>query len=146
MYKYVKASLTSGLVGIWWITEDNKVIADLRTLDSGFNDGNYIQYDESKNHLSEWKRLVTQTFPETANDYLKLGYKGLERGRVIFNLKTRAYEITCSSALTQDLDKCRAIIDAFELKGCRYDFVPLYHYHLAPLTGNPALDKLEYGI
>ncbi len=143
MYKYVKASVNSGFIGIWWITDDNQIIADMLPLDNGYNDGNYIQYDEFKNHMTEWRRLVTTSF-EDPDPYLKLGYKGLERGRVIYNLRTRAYEVTCSSAIFKDSDKRRAIVDAFDLNRCRYDFVPLSHYFLCPLTGNPEIDNMNY--
>ena len=50
MKRYVKGSLTSGLVGIWWIYND-QVISDLETLDGGYNDGNYIQYSATKKSL-----------------------------------------------------------------------------------------------
>lgn len=52
MYKYVKASLTSGLIGIWWI-KDNVVIADCKTLGDGYNDGRFVNYSETKNHDTE---------------------------------------------------------------------------------------------
>lgn len=52
MNKYIKGSLTSGYVGIWWIF-NNEVIADLVSLDNGYNDGSFIHYSETKNHLTE---------------------------------------------------------------------------------------------
>lgn len=145
MCKYVKASLTSGLVGIWWLY-NNIVISDVRLLEEGYNDGNYINYDERHNHATEWCRLVNEYFPDKADEILSLGYKGLERGRVIYNLRTQAYEVTCSQEVFQDIEKRKLIIEAFELGNCRCDFFALRHYYLAPLTGNPALDELEYGI
>ena len=105
MDNHVKFSLTCGLVGIWWITEDNKVIADSLTLDEAFNDHSYIR----------------NGFSEDTED-LRLQHEGLEMGEVIFNLRTRAYEITCSKELIQDIEKLRAIVDAFNLRDCRYDF------------------------
>ena len=143
MKRYVKGSLTSGLVGIWWIYND-QIIADMKTLDDGFDDGNYISYDKEKNHLSEWRRLVKEQVSDNSDEVIAYGYKGLERGRVIYNLRTMAYEVTCSDAVYHDLEARKLIIDAFELNNCRRDFVILQHYHIAKLTGNPALDSLEY--
>ena len=143
MKRYVKGSLTSGFVGIWWI-RDNQIIADMKTLDEGYNDGDYISYDVETNHLTEWRRLVNETFSEEAASIISQGYKSLERGRVIYNLRTMAYEVTCSDAIYHDLDARKLILDTFELNGCRRDFVILNHYHVAKLTGNPALDALEY--
>ena len=143
MKRYVKGSLTSGLVGIWWLY-NNQVIADFETLDSGYNDGNYIQYSATKNHLTEWRRLVSENLSDNAESIIANGYKSLERGRVIYNLRTMAYEVTCSESVYINKEARDTIIDAFELRGCRYDFVKLDHYHIAKLTGNPALDSFEY--
>lgn len=143
MKRYVKGSLTSGLVGIWWIYND-QVIADTKTLDDGYNDGDYISYDREKNHLTEWRRLVKDQLPEESNEIISQGYKSLERGRVIYNLRTMAYEVTCSDIVYHDLELRKLILDVFELNSCRRDFVVLQHYHVAKLTGNPALDSLEY--
>lgn len=145
MKRYVKSSLTSGLIGIWWIYED-QVIADFKTLDEGYNDGQYINYDEVKNHANQWRRLVNEYFPEKANELICKGYKGIERGRVIYNIRTQSYEVLCSEAVFKDAEMRDLIIDAFELKGCRYDFYAERHYFVAELTGNPELDKFYYEV
>jgi len=145
MKRYVKASLTSGLIGIWWVYNDT-VIADYKTLDDGYNDGNFINYDEKKNHATEWNKLIKEYFPEQAEEIIAFGYKGIERGRVIYNLRTQAYEVTCSQEVYKDSKQRKLIVDAFELNDCRYDFFVLRHYYVAKLTGNPALDQFEYGI
>lgn len=146
MKRYIKASLTSGLVGIWWI-KDDQVIADTRTLDSGFNDGSFIHYDERKNHTTEWRSLIKKSFPNEADEIIRKGYKSLDRGRVVYNLRTQCYEITCGDTVFNDIEKRKLLVDAFELINCRYEFVNLgTHYHIAELTGNPALDEFEYGV
>lgn len=146
MKRYIKASLTSGLVGIWWIKDDT-VVADVKTLDEGYNDGSFINYDEKKNHTTEWRKLIKESFPDEADELISKGYKSLDRGRVVYNLRTQCYEVTCGDAIFNDLEKRRLLIDAFELSDCRYEFVNLgHHYHIAELTGNPALDEFEYGI
>lgn len=145
MKRYIKASFTSGLVGIWWIY-NNQVIADVETIDEGYNDGDYINYDPQKNHQTEWRRLVKESLPEDeANKLIAKGYKCIERGRVIYNLRTHSYEVTCSEEVFKDWDKRQLIIDAFDLNTCRYDFIKLNHYYIAELTGNPELDRFEYG-
>lgn len=146
MKRYVRASLTSGLVGIWWIY-NNTVAADAVPLDDGFNDGNFVNYDEFKNHSTEWKRIITTCFPEEADSIIENGYKSLDRGRVVYNLRTQCYEVTCGDEVYNDIDKRKLLVDAFDLSDCRYDFVNLgTHYHIASLTGNPTLDAFEYGI
>lgn len=147
MKRYVKASTTSGLVGIWWIYKDS-VIADLRTIDDGYNDGNFIQYDQTKNHATEWVRLVNTLLPESeAKELVGQGYKSIDRGRVIYNLRTQCYEVTCGDEVYNNIEKRKMIINAFELTNCRADFINLStHYHIAPLTGNAALDSFEYEI
>lgn len=143
MKRYIKSSTTSGLVGIWWIYND-QVVADVKTLDEGYNDGNYINYDEIKNHQTEWRRLITQYIPKNASELVLKGYKCIERGRVIYNLRTQCYEVICSEPVFNSESDRQLLLDAFDLKGCRYDFVPLHHYFKLELTGNPAIDSIYY--
>ena len=146
MKLYIRGSLTSGLVGIWWIYNSDVVIADARPLDDGFNDGNFVNYDEFKNHSTEWRKLVSTYLPEIADTLIPKGFKSIERGRVVYNLRTMAYEIVCSEKVYKDIEQRKLIVDAFELSNCRYDFIISPHYHIAEITGNPALDQFEYGI
>ena len=142
MKKYIKGSLISGYVGIWWIF-NNEVIADLVSLDNGYNDGSFIHYSETKNHLTEWRRLMNDF---GARDQIPKGYKSIERGRVVYNIRTMCYEIVCSEIVSKDLNTLKKIIEAFELSSSRYDIVVDPHYHIAEITGNPAIDAFEYGI
>ena len=142
MKRYIRGSLTSGYIGIWWLL-DNEVIADLVSLDDGYNNGSFINYDESKNHLTEWRRLMTGF---DAEYQIPKGYKSLERGRVVYNLRTMCYEIVCSEVVSRNIELLHKIVDAFELENCRYDIVVDSHYHVAEITGNPALDAFEYGV
>ena len=146
MKRYVRASLTSGFIGIWWICGDD-VIADMKTLDEGYNDGTFVNYDEFKNHSTEWRSIIKECYPNEAESIISQGYKSLDRGRVVYNLRTQSYEVTCGEDVFNSIAKRKMIVDAFSLRDCRYDFVNVgTHYHIAPLTGNPALDALEYGV
>lgn len=146
MKKLITASITDGFVGIWWYKPSDEVWAFLRNLDDGYNTGDYIQYDKEANHFSLWRSATQRNIADAkkADEQYSKGYKSLERGRVIFNLRTQSYEILCSKNIFADDNFRQSIINAFNLKGCRYDFVPLNHYTVAELTGNPALDKFYY--
>ena len=76
--------------------------------------------------------------------YIKKGYKCLERGRVVYNIRTQSYEVICSVDLVNDLKFRKACKDYFKLNSCRVDFEALHHYHKMELTGNPAVDDLYY--
>lgn len=146
MKRYVKGSLTSGYVGIWWIL-NGEVIGDAVPLDKGYNDGSFINYDDFKNHSTEWSSTIKDNVEgDEADEIISQGFKSIERGRVVYNLRTQSYEIVCSESISKDVDALRQIISEFELQGCRYDVVPSAHYHIAKITGNPALDDLEYGL
>lgn len=146
MKRYIRASLTSGLVGIWWI-KDDIVIADVVDLDNGYNDGNFIHYNASRNHATEWSRLIREYFPNDADAIISKGYKSIDRGRVVYNLRTQCYEVTCGDSVFNDIEKRKLIVDEFDLSNCRYDFINVgTHYHIAELTGNPALDAFEYEV
>lgn len=149
MKRYIKASTTSGYVGIWWyISPDdniegisNEVIGVSCSLEDGYNDGNYIQYGQTQNHMNLWRIVTCKNLPENVSKSVyDLGYRGLERGRVIFNLRTQCYEVTCSEELSHDEAFKREIKNAYMLHGCRCELVTLDHYKKLPLTGNPAVD------
>lgn len=145
IHKYVRGSTTSGLIGIWWATDDLSIFGVTHTLDEGYNDGIYIQYSDTENHLSLWKRVVYEVFDKPqADEIYKLGYKGLERGRVIYDLRTQCYVVTCSEAMLNNIEFRQEIKKFFELGGCRVDFEALSHYSKLPLTGNPAIDQFIY--
>lgn len=144
MKKYIKASTQSGLIGIWWYSPDGEVWGVSTSLDSGVSDGNYIQFSDNLNHFNLWRQVVKDNVSEDVDSVIKKGYKAYERGRVIFNLRTQSYEITCSDAAKRDSDLITSVVEYFNLRGCRYDVVSLNHYFKAELTGNPELDKFNY--
>lgn len=144
MKRYIKGSLTSGCVGIWWIYEDT-VIGRVVPLDDGYNDGQYIHYDNYRNHMTEWNSVIQEYVPDW--EQLKpRGYKCLERGRVLYNIRTQCYEILCSEAVAHDVKLIEAIVEAYNLQNCRYDVFALTHYYKAEPSGNPEIDKFLYGI
>lgn len=146
MKKYIKATTTSGLIGIWWIIDDT-LVADAISVDEGYSSGGYINYSETRNHSTEWEQLLIKSFPSRWRDIASRGYKSVDRGRVVYNLLTQSYEITCGTEVATNKQKCNLIINGFNLQGCRVDIVCIpTHYHIAEITGNPALDELEYGI
>ena len=145
MVKYVKGSLTSGCVGIWWLL-DSKVIGNAIPLDSGYNDGNFIHYDNFKNHSTEWHTVLQEQAPDDCDTIYPKGFKSIERGRVVYNLRTMCYEIVCSEEVAINAEAIKSIVEFYDLSDCRYDIVTDRHYHIAELTGNPALDELEYGV
>lgn len=138
--RYIKSTINSGMVGIWWIYKDS-VVADIVSLENGYNDGYFIHYDERKNHASEWKTLMLKNGAN--EDEIKKGYRSIERGRVVFNLRTQSYEIVCSEDVSKSSDILRKISDAFNLAGCRVDVVVDTHYRLYEYGSNPALDEFD---
>lgn len=136
-----------GLVGIWWYTPSKDIIGVTKSIDDGVSDGDYIQYDDKQNHLTLWRKVIKDNYKEpVASKIISKGYKSFERGRVIYNLRTQCYEITCSKNLVNDLEFRKKIIDYFNLGSDRKDFVSLGHYYVAELTGNKFIDDLEYGL
>ena len=62
-----------------------------------------------------------------APEIYNLGYKGLERGTVIYALRTQCYIVTCSKAMLYNVKFREAINDYFDLNNCRVDFQALDH-------------------
>ena len=107
-----------------------------------------MQYSNSQNHCTLWRTAVKNSVSDTdeQNKIIARGYKSIERGRVIYNIRTQSYEIICSDALLKDSNFRNKCIEYFNLKGNRYDFQSLSHYGKQGLTGNPALDSMYYEV
>lgn len=145
MKRYIKSSRDTAQVGIWWFTDENEIWMKGVPTNDGEQVGAYIQYSEHWNHLNSWSSVVKSHLSgETANIRIAKGFKSFERGRVIYNCQTCCYEVTCSDALLNNSIFRNAVVDAFDLRGNRIDFVALQHYHKEELTGNPVLDDFYY--
>lgn len=144
--RYVKASRTSGNVGIWWYYNNQEVWAEMCPADEGQADSRYIQFSSDKNHFTEWNKVVNDNVSDiTLREQIRYdSYKSLPRGRVIFDLLTQSYIITCGSELKSNLEFKRNICDAFEIPMNRTDveIIP-NHYYVYKKTGNAALDEFE---
>ena len=143
---YIKESRGDGLVGIWWYTGTD-IIGVAKSVDDGEIDGPYVQYSNTENHLTLWRKVINSNFsPIEAKDIIAKGYKYLERGRVIYDLRTRTYLVTCSNNLVNNIEFKNKIIPYFNLNSDRVDFEPLSHYRKIELTGNSELDNFKYSI
>lgn len=143
--KYIRKSINHGFIGIWWCTDDYQIFGVSCTLPGGYNNGTYIQYSNIENHLTLWRKCVYTVFDKNeADEIYSLGYKGLERGRVIYDLRIQCYVVICSKSMLYDSKFRDAIKDYFDLNNCRVDFQALDHYTKLPLTGNPAIDQFNY--
>ena len=142
MGRYVKSSRSQASVGIWWYTDEGRVIGAMCDVNDGYLDGRYIQYSQLKNHMNLWKYVVYHEFDnEVADKIYELGYRGLERGRVIYDTMTQLFIITCSEAIASNAEALSNIKAAFSLSGNRCEVEILNYYKKLPLTGNPAVDK-----
>lgn len=116
--------------------------------DNGVSDGTYIQFSTTQNHMTEWRKVVHDNLAEPeASQTINKGYKSIPRGRVIYDLRTQSYIITCGSEFKDDAEFKAAICNAFEIPAGRTDLSCIdTHYHVYEYTGNKFLDDFEYGI
>ena len=142
----VKKANHGGLIGIWWYTDEGHIWAVKKPADEGALDGPYLHYSDTESHFTLWKRMVTQNISDSqaATARISLGFKSLERGRVIYDTRTQCYEVTCSETLYLDNDFRTKIKKAYNLEHSRVTFVHLHHYRKLCLTGNPVLDAIYY--
>lgn len=150
MKKLVKTNITAaykeGLVSIWWYTDDGEFWDFSSTLENAVECYGYLQYSNEDNHLNLWRKAVNTFVPDASirSEIIAKGYKSIERGRTIFNIRTQSYEIICSSELVNNPEFRKACVEYFNLSGNRYDFEALHHYSKQELTGNPTLDNFYY--
>ena len=136
----------TGLVSIWWYTDDGQFWNFSKTMDSADEHYGYLQYSETQNHMTLWRQAVKDHIKDKSEQdaIIAKGFKSFERGRIVYNIRSQCFEITCSSALFTDRSFRNSCIDYFGLKGNRYEFVKLDHYSKQELTGNPAIDEFYY--
>lgn len=125
MKEYRKASRGDAQVGIWWYTDDRKILAVSKLTDDGELNGSYIQYSSTENHMTLWHKVMKDHMPDNYEDIVKKGYQSFERGKVIYDCRTCCYEVTCSENLIYDRAFRREIIDYFNLRGNQVEFVQL---------------------
>ena len=146
MKKYIRASLTSGLVGLWWYTDDGNVWALNKTLDDAELDGIYYQYSLTYNHATEWRKAVSDNISDIslANNIIRNGYRSFERGRVIYDTRTQVYEITCSENIALNVEALDRIREAFDLNNCRVEVVSIPgHYEKYVIGTDPIRDRFD---
>lgn len=141
----ITASYKQGFVSIWWYIDDGEFWDVSCTLDDAVESYGYLQVSNTDNHMNLWRKVVNSyASPDDADRIIAKGYKSIERGRIVFNIRTQAYEIICSESLVSDKQFRDDCIDYFNLRGNRYTFEALNHYYKQALTGNPTLDALYY--
>ena len=148
MKRYIPASEsktipTNGNVGIWWYY-NNKVIGEYCPIAEGIDDRGYIQFSVTNNHITQWETTIREQLPE-AIDLIPKGYRSIERGRVVYDIRSQVYEIVCSQAIASDERAIQRIAEEFDIADLRYDVIPSSHYYVPTYTGNPTLDNFDFG-
>lgn len=134
----LNTSRGEGFIGIWWFV-DNEIWGVRTSLEKAYLSGRYYQYSDTENHLSLWEKV--KSIFDKYGSYKSLGYKAVERGRVLFDTMTQVYVVTCSAELVGNKDFQEAVIDFYDLKGNRVEFEALTHYHVYREGGNKALEQ-----
>ena len=138
-----ESSMPTGNVGIWWFYNNN-VVGEYCPVDEGIEDRGYIQFSKTQNHMNTWESVIRQQLPE-AIDMIPKGYRSIERGRVVYDIRSQVFEIICSQAIAFDENAIKKIAEEFEIADQRYDVIPSSHYYVPSLTGNPTLDNFDFG-
>lgn len=148
MKLYVKTDesenpIPTGNVGIWWLY-NNKVIGDYCPVDEGVEDRGYIQFSKTDNHITRWETTIKEQLPE-AIDLISKGYRSIEQGRVVYDIRSQVYEIICSQAVALNDNAIKLIAKEFGIAHTRYDVIPSSHYYVPTYTGNPTIDNFDWG-
>lgn len=146
MKRYVRQNKIpqhEGNVGIWWLY-NNKVIGEYCPVSEGVFDMHFIQFSDIDNHITEWESVIKEQLPE-AIDLIPKGYRCIERGRVVYDPRSRVYEIICSEEIASNKQAIDLIAQEFDIADLRYEVIPSSHYYVPTLTGNLALDNFDFG-
>lgn len=127
-------------LGIWWWT-GTEIIGTRINPDDGVLDGQYIQPtpDVTKNHFTEWSRIKATA--KNQDEVKNKSYKGLERGRVLYDTMTMCFVVTCSPQIYKNDVFRRAVVDFYNLQPGSTDFSANPHYYVYDENENPALAR-----
>lgn len=131
MKKYIRVSEEpshEGNVGIWWYY-NGKVVGHYCSLSEGIDHWGYIQFSDAENHATLWDSTIEEQLPE-AIDLIPLGYKAIERGRVVYDARSQVYEIICSEKIASDSNAIQLIAEEFNISDLRYEVEPSTHYYV----------------
>lgn len=146
MKRYIRTTESlplTGNVGIWWFY-NNKVVGEYCPVSDGTNDHGYLQFSTTDNHITLWESTIKEQLPE-AVDLIPKGYRSIERGRVVYDIRSQVYEIICSHTIASNENAINLIAKEFDIADLRYDVIPSSHYYVPTYTGNPTLDNFDYG-
>lgn len=141
----INESMLEGFVSIWWY-RDGEFWSFDKSLEDAEEFNGYLQYSNTQNHLTLWRQVINRHICNEADrkSIISKGYKSIDRGRIVYNIRAQCFEILCSPELQKDKKFIQDCIKYFELSGKRYSFIPMYHYTKHELTGNPVLDASYY--
>lgn len=140
MKRYITCQITSeGYVAIWWYDDvQDKIIGAKCLVSEGVEDRGYVQYSKVANHMNLWKAAVEDGIDDSRKQkLLNSSYRSLERGRVVFDIKTQCYQIICSSAIASNKKVIKLIAEECNLLDKQVMIIPDVHYD------NNAVDMLE---
>ena len=148
MKRYIRtveseSSVPTGNVGIWWFY-NNTVVGEYCPVEDAVDDRGYLQFSKTKNHITEWESTIKEQLPEAVN-LIPKGYRAIERGRVVYDIRSQVFEIICSQEIAENETAIGLIAEEFDISTQRYDVIPSSHYYVPTLTGNPALDNFDFG-
>ena len=147
MKRYIRtaeseSSVPTGNVGIWWFY-DNTVVGEYCPIEDAVDDRGYLQFSKTRNHMTEWESTIKEQLPKAVN-LIPKGYRAIERGRVVYDVRSQVFEILCSQEIAEDEIAINLIVEEFNIANQRYDVIPSVHYYVPNLTGNPALDNFNF--
>lgn len=136
----LEASRGDSSIGIWWWT-GSEVIGTKIPADDGYQDGQYIQPTPrvGDNHFSLWENVRNQA--KNKAEVQNKTFRQLERGRVIYDMHSMCFIITCSEELARNDKALRAIVSYYNLQPGAVDVIPNPHYHIYNAEGNAALES-----
>jgi len=142
----INESYKEGFVSIWWYTDNGDFWDFSKSTDDAEDDHGFLQYSITQNHMTLWRDAVRNNIDDAdkQKEVINRGYKSIERGRIVFNIRSQAYEIICSATLVNNQEFREKCVKYFNLTGNRYSFIPMNHYGKQELTGNPTLDSMYY--
>ncbi len=113
-------------VGIWWWTEDGRIIGFRKPKSKGANIDGVIHYSSKDNHNTLWKKaLFANLLENEVAVWNEKGVESLHRGEVYYDARTMCYEITCCSKIINNEDFRKKVVSVYKLEGARYEFVSI---------------------
>lgn len=134
----IKVAFSNAEVGIFWVRKNNTLLGVSEPVEDSLNYGGFATY--SNDHIRVWKKLKNDINAPKSWRYSE--YEEVPRGRVVFDLKKKAFVIYGPSHLVGDAAFKKNALSYFNIPASSASFKSDPHYEMSTEEDDEDWDNL----